>query len=177
MSDTSPGEGWWLASDGRWYPPESVPAPPAPDPAAPRPPDPAAPPRVAPDPPLRSEPMPVPSAAYVATIGDIGITETLVVTPDGTTPLAGSQWVVADFTHTDTRIPTWAIVLAIVFAMACLLGLLFLLVKETTTTGYLEVSVRGEGLYHVTRLPIADQAQALRYRDTVAWAQGQAARA
>lgn len=25
MSDTSQGPGWWLASDGRWYPPEAVP--------------------------------------------------------------------------------------------------------------------------------------------------------
>ena len=33
MSDTSQGEGWWLASDGKWYPPTSTPAsetPPAP---------------------------------------------------------------------------------------------------------------------------------------------------
>jgi hypothetical protein len=22
MSDTSQGEGWWVASDGKWYPPE-----------------------------------------------------------------------------------------------------------------------------------------------------------
>ena len=34
MSDRPQGEGWWLASDGKWYPPESRPAPPAP-PAAP----------------------------------------------------------------------------------------------------------------------------------------------
>lgn len=27
MSDTSQGEGWWLASDGKWYPPSSTPAP------------------------------------------------------------------------------------------------------------------------------------------------------
>ncbi len=25
MSDTSQGPGWWLASDGRWYPPDQVP--------------------------------------------------------------------------------------------------------------------------------------------------------
>ena len=30
MSDRPQGEGWWLASDGKWYPPESHPAPPAP---------------------------------------------------------------------------------------------------------------------------------------------------
>src|SRR5690554_2550534 len=25
MSDTSQGPGWWLASDGKWYPPEQAP--------------------------------------------------------------------------------------------------------------------------------------------------------
>ena len=50
MSDdqpTPPGPGWWLASDGRWYPPQSAPAPPpapAPGPPVPGPvPGPAAP--------------------------------------------------------------------------------------------------------------------------------------
>ena len=32
MSDTSQGEGWWLASDGKWYPPTSAPAPASPMP-------------------------------------------------------------------------------------------------------------------------------------------------
>jgi hypothetical protein len=37
MSDVSQGEGWWLASDGKWYPPESrpMPAPPPPPPPSP----------------------------------------------------------------------------------------------------------------------------------------------
>src|SRR2546430_133741 len=30
MSDTSQGVGWWLAWDGKWYPPESRPVSPAP---------------------------------------------------------------------------------------------------------------------------------------------------
>jgi hypothetical protein len=30
MSETSQGEGWWLASDGKWYPPQSTPRPPTP---------------------------------------------------------------------------------------------------------------------------------------------------
>jgi len=40
MSDVSQGPGWWQASDGRWYPPQSVPpaAPVAPPPPAPGPP-------------------------------------------------------------------------------------------------------------------------------------------
>jgi succinate dehydrogenase/fumarate reductase cytochrome b subunit len=29
MSERSQGDGWWLASDGKWYPPESLPASPA----------------------------------------------------------------------------------------------------------------------------------------------------
>ncbi len=35
MSDTSQGEGWWMASDQKWYPPQSAStiAPPAPVPA------------------------------------------------------------------------------------------------------------------------------------------------
>ena len=32
MSDTSQGPGWWLASDGKWYPPEQAPGTQAPQP-------------------------------------------------------------------------------------------------------------------------------------------------
>lgn len=35
MSDTSQGPGWWLASDGRWYPPTSAPRQPPPPPPPP----------------------------------------------------------------------------------------------------------------------------------------------
>jgi len=31
VSDVSQGPGWWLASDGKWYPPEQEPGPVAPD--------------------------------------------------------------------------------------------------------------------------------------------------
>ncbi|MBK5223528.1 MAG: hypothetical protein JJE52_11775 [Acidimicrobiia bacterium] len=39
MSDVSNGPDWWLASDGKWYPPQSVSTapPPPPTPAAPTP--------------------------------------------------------------------------------------------------------------------------------------------
>ena len=33
MSDVSLGPGWWMASDGKWYPPESAPATSVPPPA------------------------------------------------------------------------------------------------------------------------------------------------
>ncbi|GJM36786.1 MAG: hypothetical protein DHS20C19_01530 [Acidimicrobiales bacterium] len=29
LADTSQGDGWWVAADGKWYPPESAPAAPA----------------------------------------------------------------------------------------------------------------------------------------------------
>jgi hypothetical protein len=35
MSDQSQGAGWWLASDGKWYPPESFSPPPPPPPIPP----------------------------------------------------------------------------------------------------------------------------------------------
>jgi Domain of unknown function (DUF4190) len=36
MSDTSQGPGWWLASDGKWYPPELWTGPPSAGPSAPQ---------------------------------------------------------------------------------------------------------------------------------------------
>ncbi len=44
MDGGGPGAGWWLASDGRWYPPEAVPGPPTappPPPVGPQPTGPA----------------------------------------------------------------------------------------------------------------------------------------
>jgi hypothetical protein len=32
MSDLSQGPGWWVASDGKWYPPQTAPPPPPPPP-------------------------------------------------------------------------------------------------------------------------------------------------
>jgi hypothetical protein len=79
--------------------------------------------------------------------------------------------------RTDSRIPPYAIVLAIVFALLCLVGLLFLLIKEQTTTGYVEVSVRGENLYHVTQIPISHPQQIAMVRGSVYQAQSIAAAA
>lgn len=114
---------------------------------------------------------------YVLTIGDIGVTPTLVVTPNGSGALAGSQWIITDMTRTDKKIPTWAIVMAIIFSLACLIGLFFLLVKETTTTGYVEVSVRTGGMYHKTQLPVSSDVQIAQLRQLVSQAQTLAAQA
>lgn len=158
MSDTQQGPDWWLASDGRWYPPM--------DPTAQA---------IAPSPPP-SAPVPVPQP-FLLTIGDIGITADAVVTPNGSGPLAGTQWIVTDRSITTTRIPPWAIVMAILFALACLLGLLFLLVKETVTQGYVEVSVRTGNVVHVTQLPVSNAADVNRWRQLVHQAQSLTAQA
>jgi len=122
---------------------------------------------------------PVPGAPeqILLSIGDIGVSRSWVVTPNGSAPLVGSQWIVQDRTITQRSIPTYAIVLAIVFALACLLGLLFLLIKEDRMTGYVEVSVRSGNLFHVTQLPAQSPQSVLHARQLVAQAQSMTAAA
>jgi hypothetical protein len=111
----------------------------------------------------------------VVTIGDIGVTQTQVVTPNGTAPLHGSQWLVNDQSITTERIPTWAIVCAVVFAFLCLLSLLLLLVKEPVTIGYVNVTVRSGELVHTTQIPASNPAVAEWARSTVSYVQSLAA--
>lgn len=118
----------------------------------------------------RSEPI-------VLSVGDIGITQHWVTTPNGYAPLRGSQWIVTDRSVTERSIPTWAIVCAIIFALACLLGLLFLLVKETKTSGYVQVSVRSGDLYHATEIPVSSPQGVAWARQLVSQAQSLAASA
>jgi len=120
-------------------------------------------------------PVPGQPEQFVFTIGDIGVSPSWVVTPNGTAPLGGSQWIVQDRTFTQRSIPAYAIVLAVIFAFACLLGLLFLLIKEDRTTGYVEVSVRNGNLFHVTQIPAQSPAAVLYVRQLVNQAQSMAA--
>jgi uncharacterized protein DUF2510 len=126
---------------------------------------------------VSAAPPRAPTEQFVLTIGDIGVSPHWVVTPAGTAPLAGSAWIARDMSRTERKIPTWAIVLAIVFAIACLLGLLFLLAKEDRTTGYVEVTVTAPGLQWMTQVPVSTQAQIARVRQDVAYAQSLAASA
>ncbi|MFD5099624.1 hypothetical protein [Streptomyces albidochromogenes] len=91
--------------------------------------------------------------APVLSIGDITVTHDSVVTPSGTMPLKGAVWTVTDMSRTEERMPTVAVVLAVVFAVFCLLGLLFLLMKEKVTTGWVQVTVTSGGLHHSTVVP------------------------
>ena len=69
------------------------------------------------------------------TIGDISISGDKIITPNGIGSLAKSQWIFSDMSRVESRIPTTAIILAIVFALLCLIGLLFLLIREEKVVG------------------------------------------
>ncbi|MEW1721231.1 hypothetical protein [Streptomyces sp. NPDC093109] len=89
----------------------------------------------------------------VLAIGDITVVGDRIVTPSGTIPLRGAVWNATDMSRTEERIPPVAIVLAIVFALLCLVGLLFLLMKEKKTTGFIQITVTGGGRHHATMVP------------------------
>ncbi|QNE75451.1 hypothetical protein F0344_13220 [Streptomyces finlayi] len=89
----------------------------------------------------------------VLALGDITVVNDSIVTPAGTMPLKGAMWTATDLSRTEEKIPTVAIVLAIVFALLCLLGLLFLLMKEKQTTGFIQVTVTSGGRHHSTLIP------------------------
>ncbi|MGW4439057.1 hypothetical protein ACWELO_25405 [Streptomyces sp. NPDC004596] len=102
---------------------------------------------------------PVPmGGAVLLSIGDIMVTGDQIVTPAGRLPLRGAVWNATDMSHTEERIPPHAIVLAVVFFLFCLLGLLFLLMKEKRTTGCIQVTVTSAGRHHATMVPARDPA-------------------
>src|SRR5262249_3224061 len=83
----------------------------------------------------------------LATIGDISISQHWVVTPSGSHPIRGSVWTVTDMSRYEETISTTGLVLAIVFVWFCLLGLLFLLMKERRIGGYVQITVQGNGFH------------------------------
>jgi hypothetical protein len=104
-------------------------------------------------------PVPVPTGPPapmggqpLVSIGDITVMGDSIVTPAGTLPLRGSVWNATDMSHTEEKIPAHAIVLAVIFFIFCLLGLLFLLMKEKKTTGFIQVTVTSAGRHHSTMI-------------------------
>lgn len=89
-------------------------------------------------------------------LGDITIAGDQIITPSGTMPLRGAVWNATDFSRTEEKIPAHAIVLAVIFFIFCLLGLLFLLMKERRTTGYIQITVNSGGRHHSTMIPAVD---------------------
>ena len=102
----------------------------------------------------------VASGPVIVQIGDIGVTSAVVHTPAGDIPLAGSTWQVSDYWHSEQKIPTWAIVAAIVgFCVLTVFSLLFLLVKVTVPRGTVQVTVTNGTKQYVARIPVTDQSQ------------------
>ena len=95
---------------------------------------------------------------YLVTIADIGFSSNWVVTPLGAYPLAGTQVIITDMSRTERRIPTWAIVIAILGALFFLLGLFFLLVKENVTTGAVQITIHSGGTVYSTHIPVYSHA-------------------
>jgi hypothetical protein len=91
----------------------------------------------------------------VVEVGDIGVTPAWLYLPDGRYPLRDSAWAYDDQVQEFTEIPPYAIVLAVIFFLVFLLGLLFLLIKEYRIEGVVQVTVEGEGYRHATQVPVA----------------------
>jgi len=103
------------------------------------------------------------SGGVLGVIGEISYDTQWVNVPGRSFPVAGSIWTVRDVSRTERFMPSWAVVCAIVFFLFCFLGLLFLAVKETRYSGYVEVEVRNGKDYHVTQIPVTGP-------DTLTWA-------
>ncbi|MCH0539360.1 hypothetical protein I3F58_07255 [Streptomyces sp. MUM 203J] len=117
-------------------------------------------------------PQPVPAygapggGAPLVSLGDITVLQDSIVTPTGTLPLKGAVWNATDMSRTEEKMPTHAIVLAVIFFLFCFLGLLFLLMKEKTTTGFVQVTVASGGKTHSTMIPANSP-------ETFPWVMGQ----
>ncbi|MBT2441279.1 hypothetical protein J7E93_14400 [Streptomyces sp. ISL-36] len=98
-------------------------------------------------------PVPQGGGAPLLSLGDITVVGDQIITPAGAMPLKGAVWNAMDMSRTEEKIPTVAIVLAIIFALLCLIGLLFLLMKEKHTTGFIQVTVTSGGRHHTTMIP------------------------
>ena len=90
---------------------------------------------------------------WLATIGDISISQHWVMTPTGPHPIRGSVWTVTDMSYWQESVSAAGIVLAILFIWFCLLGLLFLLMKDRRMVGHIQVTVQGSGFHHSTMIP------------------------
>lgn len=114
---------------------------------------------------------------WLATIGDISISQNWVMTPTGPHPIRGSVWTVTDMSYYHEDISTVGVVLAIIFVWFCLLGLLFLLMKDRRLAGYLQVTVQGNGFFHSTMIPVTGPQTAMFVHQQVNYARSLAAAA
>ncbi|MEU4427526.1 hypothetical protein AB0F81_43460 [Actinoplanes sp. NPDC024001] len=111
-------------------------------------------------------PAPVPSAPaasgpVIVEIAEIQVTSTVVRTPVGDFPLAGSHWQVTDHWFAQRRTPPWAKILAFVgICVTAGLSLLLLLIKESVPQGTVHVTVTSGPRQYVARIPIRHEVDA-----------------
>jgi hypothetical protein len=86
-------------------------------------------------------------------MGDIVVSQHWVSTPTGVYPIRGTIWTVADMSHWQERMSPAGIILCILFIWACFLSLFFLLMKERSVDGYIQVTVQGNGFHYSTLIP------------------------
>lgn len=93
-------------------------------------------------------------------IAEIQVTAVTIRTPLGEVPLRGSSWMVQDQWATSQRTPGWAIACAILgFFCLTVFSLLFLLAKETTCSGMVNIVVTNGSFQYQTRIPVTSQVQ------------------
>lgn len=108
----------------------------------------------------------------LVTVGDIHLTQDWVVTPRGSVPAPEAQFIAQDCSVTTRVIPGWAVLFAILGFLFFLLGLLFLLVREERTTGFVQVQVVAPGWQYVTQIPVSNRAQVADLLARVTYANG-----
>ncbi|GLU47900.1 hypothetical protein [Nocardiopsis ansamitocini] len=107
----------------------------------------------------------------LAVLGDITVTQSTVMTPAGVFPIKGSMWTLNDMTFVRRDMPGWAIAVALVgFFFVCVFSLFFLMVKETTVSGSIQVSVRQGDNFHTTQIPVHSVGQARQIHDQFQYA-------
>ncbi|WP_370414508.1 hypothetical protein [Streptomyces fradiae] len=116
--------------------------------------------------PVPAQQAPMGGGAPLVSLGDITVVGDQIITPAGNMPLRGAVWNATDMSRTEEKMPTVAVVLAVIFFLFCLLGLLFLLMKEKKTTGFIQVTVTSNGRHHSTMIPATGP-------DSFNWVMGQ----
>lgn len=113
----------------------------------------------------------------MTTIGDISISPHWVNTPSGQFPIRGTTWTVADMSREHEAMSPVGVILCILFIWFCLLGLLFLLMKDRRISGYVQVTVQGSGFHHATMIPVVNHGTVWQVNQTVNYARSLAAAA
>jgi hypothetical protein len=113
---------------------------------------------------------------WLTTIGDIAVSEYWISTPTGQYPIRGTVWTVTDMSTYEERLSTTALILALVCSLFCLLGLLFLLMKDVRPTGFVQVMVEGNGFCYSTMIPVMNADTVLDVNDEVDYARELAGR-